>query len=506
MRKHVIKIEKYLDLVLLVFLIVIAILPRVFFLTETPPGLHGDEAWTGIDAIRIQNEGIIEPYVGSALGQPVGPAYLTALIFELFGPSQWSVRFSMALFGIVTIPLFYIFTRQFFDKFPSFWATVTLGLSLYHIHYSRIGFMLISAPVFQLLTLILLTLWVKKGKTIYSVLAGLFLGLGIYTYNTFLFFPLIIPLFLYSQLELRQLVSRWKGLLFFVCTFLIVAFPLFRVIFFQSDYYFSHARTVSSISRISNDGITIPEIHTLNKDFLIRTYQFFTGYHIDYGDGFGKHSSFNYILLLVFFLTILYVLHKKKRKHSFAVFSLLICLLSLYLTVDGFYRRQIIALIFLYYLLAVFIQFLLSISDKFKTAAKLYISIILISISLYSVVYYFRDFSQDSESKYIFAYSLTKVAYEMESKYPKEHYAFYSQRWSCKYETLIFLLENTCDNYSKEFGDYKKPEDLKNINTFVFMDSYIADGKRLIKSNSFESTTMRDDTTNEIIGLIVNRK
>lgn len=499
-------IKKYQEQFLITSLILLAVFPRVLFLTDNPPGFHGDEAWTGIDAIRIQNEGIIEPYVGSALGQPIGPAYLTAFIFELFGPSQWSIRFSMALFGIITIPLFYIFVRQFFGSFSSYWATFTLTLSLYHIHYSRIGFMLISAPVFQLLTLIFLTFWIKKQKNIYAIVAGIVLGLGLYTYNTFIFFPFMIPFFLVSFLSIKKLANRWRGLLLFILTFIVISYPLIRVVLFDSDYYFSHAKTVSSISKISTEGITLSEIHSLNKDFLTRTYDFLNGHNLDYGDGYGSSSSFNYIVLFTILFTVIYVLFTKKRKHSFAVVSLLICLLPLYLTVDGLYRRQIIGIIFLYYLFAVFIQLIINKSDQFKTTARIYISIILLAIASYSAMYYFKDYPKDTDAKYIFAYTLTKTAYEIKSRYPNEHYAFYSQRWSCKYETLIFLLKNTCDNYSREFGEFKEPQELNNIKMFVFLDSYIQYGQKLISTGSFKSTIITDENTNETIGIVAHRK
>ena len=56
---------------------------RIYNLAGLPQGLHGDEAVTGLDALRVMREGWIGPYVGSALGQPAGPLYFTAFIFML---------------------------------------------------------------------------------------------------------------------------------------------------------------------------------------------------------------------------------------------------------------------------------------------------------------------------------------------------------------------------------------------------------------------------------------
>lgn len=95
--KSFIKIHKK-DIYICLILLVLAAIPRILFLANIPSGLHGDEAWTGLDARRILSTGIIEPYVGSALGQPTGPLYFTALIFKLFGDSIFWLRFSMAFF------------------------------------------------------------------------------------------------------------------------------------------------------------------------------------------------------------------------------------------------------------------------------------------------------------------------------------------------------------------------------------------------------------------------
>ena len=71
------------ELVFVAALTLVAAFLRVYNLTGLPEGLHGDEAVTGLDALRVMREGWIGPYVGSALGQPTGPLYFTAFIFML---------------------------------------------------------------------------------------------------------------------------------------------------------------------------------------------------------------------------------------------------------------------------------------------------------------------------------------------------------------------------------------------------------------------------------------
>ena len=93
---------------------------RLWQLGSVPLGLHGDEALTGLDARRVLHEGWIGPYVISALGQPTGALYFTALLFKFMPQTTFTIRFSMALLGIATIPLAY---GAFATMFHKGWIT-----------------------------------------------------------------------------------------------------------------------------------------------------------------------------------------------------------------------------------------------------------------------------------------------------------------------------------------------------------------------------------------------
>ena len=117
---------------------------RLYRVTELPGGLHGDEALTGLDALRVVREGWIGPYVGSALGQTTGPLYFTALVFALSKPTTFTLHLSMALFGIATVPAAYFLMRVGFGRWVALFAVIALTFSYWHLFYSRAAFMLIS--------------------------------------------------------------------------------------------------------------------------------------------------------------------------------------------------------------------------------------------------------------------------------------------------------------------------------------------------------------------------
>ena len=81
-----------------------------------PRGLHGDEAWTGLDARRVLHEGWIGPYCRARSASRSGPLYFTALLFTFMPETTFTLRFSMALFGIATIPLAYAAFATMFNR------------------------------------------------------------------------------------------------------------------------------------------------------------------------------------------------------------------------------------------------------------------------------------------------------------------------------------------------------------------------------------------------------
>ena len=171
-----------IDLAILVALAAVAGSVRLTMLTEIPAGLHGDEAWTGIDAARILEEGWIGPYVRSATGQPTGVLYLAAPFVQVFGETVFAIRALSAVLGIVTVLMAYLTFRVMFDRPTAAFAAVILAVSLWHLHFSRIAFTLISWPLMELVTLLFIFLGLKTKQWPYFGLAGVAFGAGVYTY------------------------------------------------------------------------------------------------------------------------------------------------------------------------------------------------------------------------------------------------------------------------------------------------------------------------------------
>lgn len=139
--------RRHLVTVLLALILALAAaFPRLVYLDRFPPGLQGDEAWMGLEAQRIGEEWWIGTWTPAGWGQPTGAFYVPGLLFRWLPQNVITLRASMALLGILTVPALYLLARSLFGARPAAIAALLLIVSYWHWHYSRTAFSLISAP------------------------------------------------------------------------------------------------------------------------------------------------------------------------------------------------------------------------------------------------------------------------------------------------------------------------------------------------------------------------
>ena len=193
-----------LELAAVVVLTVLAAFVRLYRLAEVPEGLHGDEAWTGLDAMRILKDGWIGPWSGSALGQPSGASYFASLVFGLSDPTLFTLRLSMALLGVATVPISYVLFRIGFGRWVALFAAIALTFSFWHVFYSRVALPVIAMPLATTMASAAILAALRSSTRWSWVLAGALLGLGIYTYTGYVVFPVTIAVFIALVLMLGR--------------------------------------------------------------------------------------------------------------------------------------------------------------------------------------------------------------------------------------------------------------------------------------------------------------
>ena len=239
---------------------------RFYHLTRLPDGLNQDEASIGYEAFSLAFYGVdrygnpfpVYPITwGSGGGSPL-LIYLTALSFKLFGVSIFVLRGTVAFFGCLTLPLFYLLVKEAKSSLSGLPSSPTgLPSSPTGLQSSPTG--LQSSPVGLLGMLllaiapwhILLTRWTldyglipftfglailvlmkaaRRQSTGLYVLASAMAALNMYSYGSA---NIVIPAFLLLSVFflMRGKILSVRQLFLCMLMFLLVCAPLFLFYF-----------------------------------------------------------------------------------------------------------------------------------------------------------------------------------------------------------------------------------------------------------------------------------
>jgi len=200
-----------------IFFLIVYTLFKLFYLTILKVPLSFDESYYW-DWSRHP-----------AFGYYSKPPMIAWIIFfstKLFGNTEFGVRFPALLCNILTLFIFYLFTKKFFFKYPSeeteqraFWLVLTLAFVPILTVYSFV--MTIDPPLFLfwILALYFFLNYLQTPSPVSAILTGIFCGLGLLTKQTmlaFLFFA-----FLYLLLFRKNLLLSFKTLLIPLIAFLV---------------------------------------------------------------------------------------------------------------------------------------------------------------------------------------------------------------------------------------------------------------------------------------------
>ena len=473
------------ELLLVAFCTGMAAFLRIYRLADLPAGLHGDEALTGLDALRVLDEGWIGPYVGSALGQPTGPLYFTAFIFKLSHPSVLTVRLSMTILGIATVPAAYLLFRVGFGRWVAIFGTVALTFAYWHLYFSRISFMIISMPLVIALAS-LATLWaMRSAKKWPWFIAGLVLGAGVYSYNGYLLFPVAVAVVLAVQLALRR--KQWRVLLtryaLMAAGFALIALPLIQFVVQSPDFYFSHARQVSFTR---DPGFTDAENAGQKAEFFIKRAwgaygQLFRHLQVDYSDALGARGLLDPVLAVLAYLGLVVALVRwRSPPHLLAALAVIAGMVAVVLTGSnwGELRRSFIAVPFVYGLSGVAAMEIVLAGKRWLGDAGQRVAVAGVALSLVAVIgwnssYYFGDLVHRDVTRWVFVSDLVDsldAAHRVDM--PGKVY-FYSGRWSYNYETRLFLYPQTPGvDRSREFGTFSLERLDSGPVTYVLLPPY----------------------------------
>lgn len=178
---------------------------RLYRLLELPADLGWDLPYNYSDAQRILG-GEYLIFFPDNMGREGMFFYLIAAVARLGKLSPYSMRITSALVGIATIPALYALARECADRETATYAAFLLAANKWHIALTRSGYRVSLMPLFAILALYGLARGLRRGRARDWAWAGLFLGLGLWTYKAFTFvFPtFILCVGVYALFGLRQ--------------------------------------------------------------------------------------------------------------------------------------------------------------------------------------------------------------------------------------------------------------------------------------------------------------
>jgi len=215
--------------VLLGFILLVALGFRLYLLDSIPSGMHTDQGLEGQSAQRIAFEGW-RPFfeVFNYHVPEVFMYYQLALWFKLFGSSYKTFHVFFALFSLAAFPLIYWTFRQLSGPRVALLALFLLSVMRWHWIFSRNGFPTIQVPFYLFGTLGFWLFGLKKGNRWALFISALFLGLGLYTYQSFKAVPLLMLILAAFELwkNKKDAGSLRRSFLFFFLLAGLLAVPL----------------------------------------------------------------------------------------------------------------------------------------------------------------------------------------------------------------------------------------------------------------------------------------
>ena len=262
------------DWIILLAVTLLAATLRFYQLGVVPPGFQFDEAFNAIDAGQIL-DGNHPLFLPANAGREVIYSYFQAGLAALFGLNVYTLRLASALAGIAAIPATYLLLRRLLrqqsQQIAAF-TSVTLAISLWHIHFSHYGIRVIMMP--PLLCAIFGLYWVGMVGTgfrtphfalrihYWALLgSGLLTGLSVWTHPTGRFVPFVLIVYTlwlwwrYPERRRWTLANPLLGLALTGALAFLVFLPLGLTFYQHPEWFVGHASEVSIFAaRVSGDS------------------------------------------------------------------------------------------------------------------------------------------------------------------------------------------------------------------------------------------------------------
>lgn len=221
-------------------IVLLAFLLRVWRVGTLPFTLGGDEASQGLEALRVINGELRNPFTTGWLGVPTMSFFYSSLSIRFLGSTIFALRLPWAIVGTITVLTTFLLVRQLLGTRMALITAVIVATYHFHIHYSRLGSNQVADPLFLSLALYFLYRALDRRSNLDWALMGTVSGLAFYVYVGARLTPVVIVTILAYIFLLnprRFWLDNYQGILVGVAAFLIVAAPMLQyAVRFPDDF------------------------------------------------------------------------------------------------------------------------------------------------------------------------------------------------------------------------------------------------------------------------------
>ncbi len=468
------RIPKYVEYAAVLLTILLGIVLRTAGLDLFPFGLAGDEAWSGLEAQRILQQGGIGAWSPTALGQPSGYFYWVALFFTFLPNDIGSLRLTFALIGIITLVLCYLFTRSFFGRFVAIVSLFLLCVSPWHILISRSALSYLFPPLFISASLMFMNRGLKSNNLLYLCFAGIAFGLGFHTYlgyfaSTYIFVLLWIVLIVkfrknYDKILIDATVF-WSFAILASLPVLIFIYNHTGDIIWRSN--FSSVFALAEYKNLNDSSSKI-------LFFATQIYKSIASFFVTYNGVFSRTGILGLSTKIFLLIGIIISFIRYKDWHyNVLLIGFIIAILQIALTTNtgalfphvekqaG--TRGVIALPMIYALAGIGFAFTLQkLSRLFPLTLvwipRVFMCIVLILYGAYYLNKSYKFSAQSDSVKWFYEPSIRLTSEYLDELRKSEgdiYVYFYSDRWFWNYEPIRFLAPDLKgENRSRKFGEF----------------------------------------------------
>ncbi len=318
---------------LFALIFILAAFLRIYKLDTIPSGIFFDMGFQGYGALKVLHEGW-RPFnldVGPNFPSAPIPLYIGALWFIFFKNTQFCLNLFYVAWGLASLPLIYWTFRQLSGPRIALLALYILAVMRWNITFCRNSFPPAMIPFFMFGTIAFLLYGLRTSKKWPFVLAGLLFALGLYSYQSYMLFPLAVVL-----LGFYECVNNWKAvkanalmLIVFSLIFLAVGEPIIWPLL--KGQQTGRAAEVSIVSRVKQSHSIEPFIDNLHKTALMFNRR---------GDPNPRHNLQDHRQLddvtgFLFFFGFFYILARCwRRKYFYTLTGLAVMSLPCLITID----------------------------------------------------------------------------------------------------------------------------------------------------------------------------